>query len=594
MRRSVKLKLIIFTIVIFALAAAAFSLLAYSAAKRSAEAAALSVIEQSAVSAAGSVSGRIDAIEAIAEDVSSDTSLSRAPDEFRKNMLKIKNSSYKDEDILFDIAYMKDLRSIDGSADYSDISSARSAADGVPMLSEPYDLNGRNVVCYSVPMNYIKEEQACVLIFICESDFIYSAVENISLGESSSAYICSGENIIAGAPSKAENVYTAKAAVDNMPDWTLCVDAVPEELMPDLTSGIAVIAVISAVLAILFCIMIATFTGKALGPVTQIADRISALAEGDLTSPVPKVNSSDEIAVIANAVEKTAVALKGCVNEIANSVSETANGNIAENEQLYHGDLATIYEAISKLKKFLRGTVGEIRSASESVIDSAEKLGSSDTAEIPEKYEAADLPDQKMNEYIEKASEKLKEAFRYLDKEREKLLQLSETIVSVNVNADDIHSVTEQIEDIAFQTNILALNAAVEAASAGENGKGFAVVADEVRALAKSSSDEAKKTAEIIGTVISSVSGGAELAKDTSSMLDKAESSAKEAYGYMEKIISASAEISEMFRNAQEKISDLSETLAEHSRKNEISNEAEDILADAKRLQEITDAFKTE
>ncbi|HPS13259.1 MAG TPA: methyl-accepting chemotaxis protein, partial [Prolixibacteraceae bacterium] len=43
------------------------------------------------------------------------------------------------------------------------------------------------------------------------------------------------------------------------------------------------------------------------------------------------------------------------------------------------------------------------------------------------------------------------------------------------------------VNDIAFQTNILALNAAVEAARAGDQGRGFAVVAGEVRKLADGS-----------------------------------------------------------------------------------------------------------
>ena len=94
-------------------------------------------------------------------------------------------------------------------------------------------------------------------------------------------------------------------------------------------------------------------------------------------------------------------------------------------------------------------------------------------------------------------------------------------MANIERSSDEIFSIVDLIDGIAFQTNLLALNAGVEAARAGEAGKGFAVVASEVRALAQRAAEAASDIKAKVTGSRRQVETGVALVGDTGKALER-------------------------------------------------------------------------
>ncbi|WP_031519924.1 methyl-accepting chemotaxis protein [Siccibacter colletis] len=232
-----------------------------------------------------------------------------------------------------------------------------------------------------------------------------------------------------------------------------------------------------------------------------------------------------------------------------------ADGKLDNAIAVKSGDRGSLFYALHTMQVQLRGIVGQIKEASDSVRQGAGEIvsGNINLSSRTEQQAAALEQTAASMEQISAtvkhnatnahhATELTANATQIASRGEALVGQVVQTMAQINDSAKKIGDITTMINSIAFQTNILALNAAVEAARAGEQGRGFAVVASEVRSLAQRSANAVKEIAGLIEESSQRVENGVQLVNDAGKTMQEMTQAVNSVQTIIGEIVSASDE----------------------------------------------------
>ena len=377
--------------------------------------------------------------------------------------------------------------------------------------------------------------------------------------------VCGGETFSPAGTDIAKEMITQSNFISTSAQTLMSVEMVRAQDMENkINAGIVnmmIVIMVVMILVVAGSVIISLWVSKSITkPLNIVKDRVTVIANGDLSGDDIVVHSMDEVGQLSVSFNKmkgsmseilkkvlaSTSSLKEAMETVARSMDENTKGSerISESVSEMHEKLE---EQLSEVTKIV-SQIEDMERIASVVMNNADHIArnSMDTMNNANKGKL------QLDTYISKMGEV-----------NSSIEAVNALFISFSENTSKMTKSLQAITDIASQTNLLSLNASIEAARAGEAGKGFAVVADEIRGLADNSKAAANEISAMIDLIKNQSEGMNEKLSECVSLLETGNELTKETKSNFDIIKEGTGEVSSSVEEIMGNLKSLSDKINE-------------------------------